>query len=132
MEAQVLNAEAFHKMGLETGWFPKSVPESPSAEMRELWKNTADERYVYVLDDEIIGYAHIDGTELADVSIKISHQGKGYGTKFIKFLLNILLEKGYNEPFLYCVVGNKARCLYESLGFKEVTCNEYAKKNLKE
>ena len=127
-EAQALNAEAFHKMRLDTGYFPNSVQEAPSVEMRKFWEDTADERYVYIEGSEIIGYAHLDGAELAEVSIKISKQGKGIGTEFIKFLVNKLLEKEHNEPVLYCVVGNKARHLYERIGFKEVTCNEYAKK----
>ncbi len=127
-EAQALNAEAFHKMRLDTGCFRNSVPEVPSAEMRKLWKETAVERYVYVEENEIVGYAHLDGAELAEVSIKISRQDNGLGTEFVKFLVNRLLEKGYSEPCLYCVVGNKARHLYELLGFKEVACNEYAKK----
>lgn len=129
-EAQLITAEAFHKMRLETGYFPNSLPERPSVEMRKFWNDTAEERYVYIFDNEIIGYGHIDGDELSEVSIKITHQGKGFGTQFIKFLINRLLEKGYSKPYLYCIVGNKARNLYEALGFKEVCCNEYAKKKM--
>ena len=130
-EAQRLSAEAFHQMRLSTGCFPDSAPEKPSAEMRQRWAETADERYVYVLGDEIVGYAHIDGGELSCVAIKIARQGEGLGREFVQFLVNRLLEKGYREPFLYCVVGNKARHLYDSLGFREAACGEYAKKRVK-
>lgn len=130
-EAQTLSAEAFHQMRVGTGCFPDSVPEGPSAEMRRLWAETAEERYVYVLGDEIVGYGHIDGAELSCVAIKTSRQGEGLGRGFVQFLVNRLLEKGHNEPFLYCVVGNKARRLYDSLGFQEAARGEYAKKRVK-
>lgn len=130
-EAQKLSAEAFHQMRLGTGCFPDSIPEEPSAEMRQHWADTAEERYVYVLGDEIVGYAHIDGAELSCVAIKVARQGEGLGREFVQFLVNRLLEKGYNEPFLYCVVGNKARHLYDSLGFRKAACGEYAKKRMK-
>ena len=130
-EAQRLSAEAFHQMRVGTGCFPDSVPETPSAEMRRHWAETAGERYVYVLEDELVGYAHIDGAELSCVAIKISRQGQGLGREFVKFLVNRLLEKGHREPFLYCVVGNKARHLYDSLGFREAARGEYAKKRVK-
>lgn len=130
-QAQKLSAEAFHQMRVGTGCFPDSVPEVPSAEMRRHWADTAGERYVYVLEDELVGYADLDGAELSCVAIKISRQGQGLGKAFVRFLVNRLLEKGHGEPFLYCVVGNKARRLYDSLGFREAACGEYAKKRMK-
>lgn len=130
-EAQRLSAEAFHQMRLSTGCFPDSVPETPSAAMRQHWADTAEDRYVYVLGDEIVGYAHIDGAELSCVAIKTARQGQGLGREFVKFLVNKLLGEGHREPFLYCVVGNKARRLYDSLGFREAACSEYAKKRVK-
>lgn len=130
-QAQKLSAEAFHQMRVGTGCFPDSVPEAPSAEMRRHWADTAAERYVYVLEDELVGYADLDGAELSCVAIKISRQGQGLGKAFVQFLVNRLLEKGHREPFLYCVVGNKARRLYDSLGFRETARGEYAKKRMK-
>ena len=131
LDAFTLSAEAFHQMRLETGCFPESVPETPGEESREHWRNTADERYVYVLDDEIVGYAHVEGNELASVSIKIAHQGKGLGRGFVRFLVNLILEKGVGVPCLWCVVGNnKARQLYDSLGFEEVSRQVFALKNV--
>lgn len=99
--------------------------------MRKYWAETAKERYVYILDNEIVGYAHIEGEELSSAAIKISRQGKGLGKNFVKILVNRLLEDGNNTPYLYCVVGNKARYLCDTLGSVEVTCNEYAKKTVK-
>lgn len=131
VQAQKLSAEAFHKMRVGTGCFPNSVPAGPNAEMRRRWADTARDRYVYVLGDEIVGYACLDGAELSSVAIKITRQGGGLGREFVRFLVNRLLEKGCGKPYLYCVVGNKARHLYDSLGFREAACGEYAKKRVK-
>ena len=127
-EAFTLSAEAFHQMRLSTGWFPNSTVAAPSEETRQHWAETADERFVYVQEGEIVGYARIDGAELDTAAVKIAQQGKGYGTAFIQYLVNRILEQTGEPPFLYCVVGNRARKLYEKLGFRETACNAYAKK----
>ena len=120
MAAFTLYAEAFHKMRLETGCFPDSVPKSPSDESRKFWAETRQDRYVYVADHEIVGYAHLEGSELSSVSIKISQQGKGFGKNFVRYLVNHMMENGSEAPSLWCVIGNeKARHLYDILGFKE-------------
>ena len=132
-EAFALSADAFHAMLLSTGWFPDSVTAQPSEASRKGWANAAEDEYVYVLDGEIVGYARLDDTEIDSVSIKIPHQGKGLGRKFVRYLTNRILEKDDGEPTLWCVVGNsKARALYDSLGFEEVCCNDFGEKTLGE
>ncbi len=131
-EAFALSAGAFHRMRLETGCFPDSVLSQPDEEARANWAETADERYVYVLGNEIVGHAQISGDVLDSVSIGISHQGKGLGRVFVRYLVNRLLEAGSKCPHLWCVVGNdKARSLYESLGFEETGRAEYAEKKIR-
>lgn len=128
-EAFALSAEAFHVMRLETGHDPNSVPYTADEEMRQHCRDTADERYIYVLGDEIVGCAHVDGAEIDNVAIKISHQGKGLGKMFVKYLVNEILDKKQDDPFLFCLSANKkARRLYDSLGFEETACNAYAVK----
>ncbi len=54
---------------------------------------------------------------------------KGYGKAFVKYLVNRILEMNGDEPTLWCVVGNnKARNLYDSLGFEERWIEAFAKK----
>lgn len=131
IEAYTMSAEAFHKMRVETGHDPDSVPYVPGEEERRHAMETADQRYVYVLDDEIVGCACLDGAEIDNVSIKITHQGKGLGRMLVKYLVNRILEQKIGEPFLYCLtVNTKARRLYDSLGFQEMVCNEYAEKTM--
>ena len=130
-EAFAMYAEAFHVMRLSTGCFPDSQPSRPSEREREYWAQHANDGYVFLSGDEIIGHARIDGTELSVVSIRITQQGKGYGRAFVKYLVNRILEKGENKPTLWCVVGNKkARSLYDSLGFAEIKRYDFADKTI--
>ena len=131
-EAYTLSAEAFHVMRVETGHDPDSVPYAADEEARQYCLDTADGRYVYVVNNEIIGCANIDGAEIDNIAIAIPHQGKGYGRAFVKFLVNEILDKDMGEPFLYCLgVNKKARQLYDSLGFTETACNVYAVKTIR-
>ncbi len=128
-EAFALYAEAFHRMRLSTGCFPESVPKAPSEAGRKEWAESADERYVYLDKGEIVGYAHQEGAELGSISVKISRQGEGFGRNFVRYMVNVIMEKTAEMPSLWCVVGNhKARRLYDSLGFEEDFCQEFAEK----
>ena len=58
-------------------------------------------------------------------------RGKRLGRGFVRFLVNLILEKEAGVPCLWCVVGNnKARQLYDSLGFEEVFREAFAWKKL--
>lgn len=128
-EAFALYVEAFHRMRLSTGCFPESVPKTPSEASRKEWAETADERYVYVDNGEIVGFAHQEGAELGSVAIKISRQGEGFGRNFVQYMVNVIMEKTSQAPSLWCLTRNrKARRLYDSLGFEEDFCQEFAEK----
>lgn len=128
-DAATLSAEAFHVMRLSTGCFPDSVVAQATEEDRKYCAENAENEYVVEMNGEIVGYGAIDGTELDEVSIRIPHQGKGLGRKFVKYLTNRIIEKGEGEPVLWCVVGNvKARNLYDSLGYKEIYRDVFAEK----
>ena len=129
LAAQQLSARAFHEMRMRVGAFPESVVQQPSDALREDWEATAQERFVYVQDGEIIGHAHLEGNAIDSVSIKPEAQGKGIGRLFVKYLCNKILESGHTSVALYCVVGNWARSLYDSLGFQEAYIEDYAVKS---
>ena len=64
------------------------------------------------------------GNNVAEIGIKICNfdkQEKGYGTNFLKMLINCLLyEKGYNKIILDTNVNNKrAQHVYQKIGFKQ-------------
>lgn len=128
-EVFMLSAEAFHRMRLGTGCFPNSQIGEPSEESRKRWLESAKDEYVLELNGEIVGFADVDEEELDTISIKISHQGKGLGKAFIKYMTNLLIDRGIKEPILWCVVGNvNARHIYDSIGYKEVFCEAFAEK----
>ena len=130
-EAFILAEEAFHRMRVGTGCFPDSQVGKPSEESRKRWLKDASDKFVMELNGEIVGYASLDDEELESVSIKISHQGKGLGTIFVKYMTNLLIDRGVKEPILWCVVGNNnARHIYDSLNYKEVFCEGFAEKDM--
>ncbi len=124
--AHELYAVAFHEMRMRVGDFPDSVVQKPSEEMRGLWAKSANERLVYTIDGEIVGYAHLEGNEIGSIAIKSEYQGQGFGRNFVKYICNAILLDGYSSVDLYCVVGNKARLLYDLLGFQAIFTAEYA------
>jgi mycothiol synthase len=127
--AHRLSAVAFHEMRLSTGSFPESVIEETSEKMRIIWSETANERLLYIHNDEIIGHAQIAGNEIDSVSVKSEYQGIGVGRNFVKYLCNKIIKDGHTTVSLYCVVGNGAMKLYESLGFKVKYTAEFALKS---
>lgn len=128
--AHELYAEAFHRMRVSVGDFPDSVVEPPSESMRRYWERTSKERLVYILEDVIVGYAHVEGNRIGSVSVRPECQGRGIGRDFVKYLCNAILAEGNAAVSLYCVVGNRAKELYASLGFEELSIAENAVKGL--
>jgi len=127
---QSLYAAAFHEMRVRVGCFPDSVMAQPSERERRTWKEKAENRFVYEINGEIAAYSHIPGNELGSISVRSDLQGLGIGRKFVKFLCNKIYQRGHANVDLWCVVGNHARNLYDSLGFKEKHVTEFIRKTL--
>ena len=126
--AHGMYARAFHEMRVRVGDFPNSIIEEPNDKMRNHWEKTSDERFVYIMNNEIVGYAHVEGNEIGSISIKPEMQGKGIGRDFVKYICNKLIDDGMAPIILFCVVGNWAKNLYTSLGFQEVYTADYSMK----
>lgn len=124
-KAHALYAQAFHEMRVRVGDFPNSTVEQPSEKNRQAWNEDAPNCFTYEQNGEIAGYGHLEGNEIGSVSVRTDLQGKGIGRKFVKYLCNEIYDRGYKEVILWCVVGNYARRLYESLGFKEMYVAEF-------
>ena len=111
--------------------FPNSVPAPQSEAGRKAWLNDAENYLLYIENGEIVGVGHLCGEEIGSVSVRIDKQGKGIGKKFVMYLINCIFERGYDRVCLECVVGNPARKLYDSLGFKELYTQRFANKKMK-
>jgi len=130
LPSQSLYATAFHEMRVRVGCFPDSVIEQPSEEGRRAWKEDAEDRFVYEYNGEIVAYSHLYGNEISSVSVHTDYQGRGIGRKFVMYLCNEIYRRGSAAINLWCVVGNDARNLYNSLGFKEKYTKEFIRKTL--
>jgi len=127
--SQSLYATAFHEMRVRVGCFLDSVIAHPSENERRAWKDDAEDRFVYEIDGEIVAYSHISGNELSSISVRTDFQGLGIGKKFVMYLCNVIYQRG-TKVDLWCVVGNSARNLYDSLGFTEKYIMDFMRKTL--
>lgn len=125
-----LYAAAFHEMRVRVGCFPDSVVAQPSEEERRTWAEDAQNRFVYELNGEIVAYSRLSGNELSSISVHTDFQGRGIGRKFVIYLCNEIYRRGSTNVDLWCVVGNYARNLYDSLGFKEQHVMQFMRKTL--
>ncbi|NHN35271.1 GNAT family N-acetyltransferase [Paenibacillus agricola] len=130
LASQSLYAVAFHEMRVGVGCFPDSAIAQPSEKERRAWKKDAENRFVYEINGEIVAYSHLCGNELSSISVRIDFQGLGIGRKFVMYLCNEIHRRGSATVDLWCVVGNYARSLYDSLGFKEKYIMEFMRKTL--
>ncbi|MEF3303149.1 GNAT family N-acetyltransferase [Paenibacillus sp. GYB003] len=130
LAAQSLYATAFHEMRVRVGSFPDSVIARPSEKERRAWKDDAEDRFVYERNGEVVAYSHISGNELSSISVRTDVQGLGIGRKFAMYICNEIYRRGHANVDLWCVVGNYARNLYDSLGFQERYIMEYVRKTL--
>ena len=129
-DAHALHEEAFHMMRLSVGDFPDSQLGQPSEKSRADWLTHAADRYVYEMDGEIVGYSHIEDGELSSVSVRPDLQGRGIGEGFVKWLVDEIYRRGHKEATLWCVEGNRARHLYDRLGFTQRHVSIFSKKTL--
>lgn len=130
IKSQALSAIAFHEMRVRVGCFPNSVIAKPSEKGRKAWEEDKKNYFIYEEDDEIVALGHLSVNEISSISVHTDFQGKGIGKKFTMYLSNELYRRGYETIELWCVVGNYARNMYDSLGYKEKYIAEYPLKRL--
>lgn len=114
----VLMEVAFYKLHesldlLPTYYFPPN-----ENERKRLFENKSN-IYVLLVDGEIAGVGMINGNELSHVSVRYDLQSRGYGRPFVSYLVNEIMRRGNTIVKLGVLKGNRAKKLYESLGFKE-------------
>lgn len=102
--------------------------------------------YAFILkkDENTIGFAYGYGLTrpdgkvmfyLHDIGILTKHRDKGYGTEFMKWIVDFVKTKGFSEIFLVTDYNNPRACrVYEKTGFEnhipDEVCyvNEFNKK----
>jgi len=109
---------AFYKMHKRVGLLP-TYYFPPNERERKRFVEDRNNRFVMLVDGEIVAVGVIDGNELSHVSVRPDFQSRGYGRAFVSFLVNEIMRRGEKTVKLGVVKGNPAKKLYESLGFKE-------------
>lgn len=128
--SQSMYATAFHEMRVRVGCFPDSVIAEPSEKERSAWKEDTENRFVYEVNGEIVAYSHLSGNELSSISVRTDFQRLGIGRKFVMYLCNEIYQRGSTTVTLWCVVGNDAKSLYDSLDFEERYIMEFMQRTL--
>lgn len=91
----------------------------PSDNGRKYQLSNAKNSFILEVDNQVVGVADLSDHELEGVCICPMHQNKGYGTEFVRYLVNELIDRSHNEILLEAMQGNPSRSLYERLGFKD-------------
>jgi ribosomal protein S18 acetylase RimI-like enzyme len=83
-----------------------------------------DQAKIILLKDQKIGllkmFEHQNSIEIIQIQIEPLHQGKGIGQKIIKSILEKASVKK-SAVTLSVLKGNKAKKLYDTIGFKVIT-----------
>lgn len=99
---------------------------------RKFYIEHSNNIFILEKNNKIIGIGDIDENELTGVSIDPMYQGLGYGTEFVKYLVNVIMDRGYKEVKLEAMIGNPARRLYDRLGFEDEYILHYMVKYYRE
>ncbi|WP_199616369.1 GNAT family N-acetyltransferase [Paenibacillus alkalitolerans] len=121
---------AFYQMHERVGILP-SYYFPPNERERKRFVEDRNNRFVMLIDGEIVAVGIIDGCELSHVSVRPDLQSRGYGRAFVSFLVNEIIRRGEEIVKLGVVKGNPAKKLYESLGFKDKSLNHWVTKYYK-
>ncbi len=100
-----------------SAWTPQQVLDSLSSDF--------DTSYLLQDGDSVIGYAVIhsvlDESEVLNIVIRKASQAQGFGTFFLRHLLEILKHQGQRIIHLEVRVSNSSAIrLYEKIGFQQV------------
>ena len=111
--------------------FPNGLNTNTEKIIHELSTDSDDtyRRLIIEIDDVPVGEMSYrnKGDAVAEIGIKIcesSKQGAGYGTRFLKMLIEGLFSDGYEKIILDTNLKNtRAQHVYEKIGFRKVRVN---------
>jgi GNAT superfamily N-acetyltransferase len=118
---------AFYKMREHAGILPSFYYTSSESERNSFLENK-DNRFVMLVDGEIVAVGGIAGNEVHPVAVRTDLQSRGYGRAFVSFLVNEIMRRDEKIVKLWVVKGNPAKKLYDRLGFKEKSLYHFVTK----
>lgn len=128
LEVQKLINEAFYRMLSSIGIETEQI--KPSEEEKTSYEESKKNMFLLRIDNEIVGVIKLINSEIDGIAIKIEKQGQGYGKDLLKYGINYLLNKGKKKVYLWAIEGNKAKYLYEKVGFKVERVHKFMIKEL--
>ncbi len=114
----------------------RSIIELPELRLYYEGFGTGEADYCLVADEDgkVVGavwtrimkdYGHVDDeTPSFAISLYKEYRGKGYGTRLMRAMLELLRTKGYKKASLAVQKANYAVKMYEKVGFRTVDENE--------
>lgn len=108
-------------LSIEESSFTK--PWSRQYFINEINNNEISELYVYKEDDQVVAYGELwfmfENCDLTKLAVKESERRRGYGSRMLRYLINVAKEKGCEFMHLEVDVNNeKALRLYQKNGFE--------------
>ncbi|MBE7104809.1 GNAT family N-acetyltransferase [Bacillus cereus] len=92
---------------------------APKDSIKKYKLNNESNVYVVLKNDQFVASVTVGEGTVENLMVAQSHQGNGYGRKALQFVINKLLEDGYEDIRLCYIEGNEsAERLYNSVGFK--------------
>lgn len=109
-----------HEMHKRIG-LPVKEPFKMEEIYREQYHNDRDNLYVLERDGQIIGVGGILGNSIGCLAVDIHYNNHGYGTALAAYLTNQIIQRGNNEVYVTCEIGNdNALHIYEKIGYKKL------------
>lgn len=115
---------AFFIMREKVGFKPSYFNRLNENERKRLF-NDRDNRFVLLDNGIITAVGAIAGNELHLLAVRPDLQSRGYGSALASFLINEIIRRGESKVWLNCVVGNSAKHLYDSLGFRTIDIHHF-------
>lgn len=121
---------AFHKMQVAVGIEEETYECPPNEWERNEYLTNAENMFLMQVGEEIVAALILDDEEVDIVAVEVSQQGKGYGKEIMAFAINKIIDDGYNEVELWCIVGNSAEKFYNKLGFVKQRTHDIVSRKL--
>jgi ribosomal protein S18 acetylase RimI-like enzyme len=117
-----LESEVFYELRVSNGLLPHRINESSEKELREIKEffNVYRNSFYFFFDNnELIGSSMHRRNYIQCLCIAKKYQHQGYGTLLTKFIVNTIIEKGFNCVELNVLPDNyKAINMYKKIGFE--------------
>lgn len=123
-------SEAFHKMQTAIGIEDENFEFPPNERERIEFLCNAENIYLMRDDGEIVAAIILKDNEIDMMAVSVKHQRKGYGKQIAAFAINKLIDDGYNEIELNCILGNSADEFYMKLGFTNECVSSLVRREL--